>query len=150
MTLRFASVSDRDAIFRMLSSFHAVSPFTGRIDSDKVYAEIDAFIEGDNTERLLLLSVDGLDRPVGLIALAAVPFLFNHDKTVAELVFWVDPEARRGRRAVRLIEAAEYWSKKIGASRIVLSHLSGSESVGKMYTKLGYSQFETGYEKCLS
>jgi GNAT superfamily N-acetyltransferase len=67
---------------------------------------------------------------------------------VAQEAFWfVHPDYRGGMTGIRLFHAFEDWSKEIGASRIIMAHLTNSmpEKLKSFYQRSGFREVETTY-----
>ncbi len=136
----------RDDIKRMALAFFNASPYKPlSVDPDRIEELIDVFFQSKPTDRITILWVaDG--EPRGLLAAVAETNLFNYQRFAGELVWWLDPEYRRGHAASKMIEAYEYWAKeKAGCQSCSLVDLLGN--LDKYYTRKGYERRETTYLK---
>lgn len=74
---------------------------------------------------------------------------FDHpmsgQRTVSEMFWWVDPEARGD--GVRLLKRMEQWATEHGAERVMM--IAPSLEVGRLYHRLGYHATETSYVRHL-
>ena len=84
-------------------------------------------------------------QPVGMVGVACLPHMLTGRLYGAEVFWWCNPEARG--HGLRLVKAAESWARQHGAETMQL--VAPTEEVERLYTKLGYTQLETAYEKDL-
>lgn len=83
--------------------------------------------------------------PVGILASLLVPNTYNPEiKTLAELFWYVIPEARKGRAGALLLEAHINMAKNI-ADEATLSTLGSSEVNPKTLTRKGFIHEENAY-----
>lgn len=130
-----------------LAFFHA-SPYKPlSVDEDRIEELIDVFFQSRPTDRITILWVED-GEPRGLLAAVAETNLFNYQRFAGELIWWLDPDHRRGNAANKMVEAYEYWAKnKAGCSTCSLVDLMGN--LDKYYTRKGYERRETTYIKVL-
>jgi GNAT superfamily N-acetyltransferase len=88
---------------------------------------------------------------VGMVAGTAQEFLFSDDKIAGELVWWVDPEYRRGSYGRDLHDAFEYWADKVGCKVITMALLEDqkADKVARLYERKGYRQAERAFIKTI-
>lgn len=90
--------------------------------------------------------VSGNDATItGMIALLLFEHPFSGERTVFELVWWVDPESRGD--GVRLLRAAEEWGRESGVRKMQM--VAPNDRVGALYRRLGYEAVETSYQRSL-
>jgi GNAT superfamily N-acetyltransferase len=82
---------------------------------------------------------------VGMVGVAVLPHMLSGRLYGAEVFWWCNPEARG--HGLRLMRAAESWARAHGAE--TMQFVAPTEEVERLYTKLGYTQLETAYEKDL-
>ena len=118
MNLRLATIEDVSEIFRMAKAFHSVSPYKGiPIDDQYIIDSISHALSQPREAVIILLGLQH-SKPVGLLVGAAGLCIFNGWKQAGELMFWIDPEARKGILAKEMREAYEYWAKNIAGCRL--------------------------------
>lgn len=78
---------------------------------------------------------------VGLIGGAVIPYFFSTRKKVGDLGFYVDPEYRGSRAAIKLVKALESWAKEMGVEEVYLGQTTGVEveKTKDFYERLGYT-----------
>jgi GNAT superfamily N-acetyltransferase len=76
----------------------------------------------------------------GFIIMTMNEEFFNHVKWSADLSLYVAPEHRGSSLVVRLLDAAEQWSKQNGARDMTIFHNTGIETdkAPKLFNKLGF------------
>ena len=137
-----------DSVLRMGERFYRSSHYSGWADfcressSKLVQMVIDTGV-------LMIAEQDGQD--VGMVGLVVAPFMFNNDKLGAyEVFWWVEPEARGGMTAWRLLRSIEQVCAEMGVTSIQMVVLSDSpERAAKMYERAGYVHSETSFTKIL-
>lgn len=85
------------------------------------------------------LAIDN-DKIVGSIGGAVLPYFFSTRKKVGDLGFYVEPEYRGSRAAIKLVSALESWAKEMGVEDIYLGQTTGVEveKTKDFYERLGY------------
>ena len=155
-TIRPAEPNDVDTLVRMGEDFFAFSAFSRFADYDpqSVGGLLMGIIESQRTlltgnpMTVLVAEVDG--KIVGGIVGVLTQLWFNNAcKVASELAWWVAPEHRRGRTALKLYQAFEAWAKEQGAAHIVMSDLvvEGETPAAKLFEKLGYAIVERAHMK---
>lgn len=131
----------------MAHRFHAASPYDDlTMDEDKVVELIDSFLNGDRNQRIVILALED-DQPIGMIAGVTSEMLFSRDKIASEMMWWIEPEHRGSRAALQLLDAYEFWAKKVGAKVVQLSSVDTehADRLDRLYKKRGYYLVERGY-----
>lgn len=64
-----------------------------------------------------------------------------------EICWWMEPEARGSRAAMRLLKAAEAWAKARGAVRFYM--IAPTDQVAAFYERLGFTRVEIHYQRPL-
>ena len=148
MTLRLATEEDIPAIKRMSYLFYDHSPYSSfEIDDEKVTA-LTTDILKDKTKNIVILSCQ--PDPVGMIVGLSNEFMFNRKKIAMELLWWMDPEYRKSRDAIKLVEAYEYWATNVAKADIVQLSLLTTEQapqIEKFYSRRGYKLSEKSFFK---
>lgn len=83
----------------------------------------------------------------GMIALVTVVQPMSGETIATELVWWMDPDARGGAEAIRLLSQAEAWAKSKGATRLQM--IAPSDKVAAFYERLGFQRVEVAYMRAL-
>lgn len=150
MSLKLATLEDRDAVLRMCRSFFEVTPFAPvcTYSDAKVEALLGLAARSFYQECLFLLFLEN-DIPHGLIVGYATQTPFSDDLVAAELAWWVDPEYRGTKGSMELVLAYEAWAKKIGCKHVTMSLLPSltNPKVEGYYERLGYVKTEISYLK---
>ena len=74
----------------------------------------------------------------------------NRKRDAQEIFWWINPENRGGRDAIRLIDQIEKDAMAAGINRLMLAHTAENEKVGFYYARRGYIKTETTYARRLS
>lgn len=82
---------------------------------------------------------------LGMIGLMAYPHPMSGERTVAEVMWWVQPESRGC--GLRLLRAGEDWAREQGAT--VLQMIAPSPETERLYERLGYVPVERTYQRRL-
>ncbi len=93
--------------------------------------------------RVLLWEENG--RVSGMLAFILFPHYFTGEMTAGELMWYVEPEARPGGAALRLLWAAEELAHSLGAKKMQFT--APNEQVGDIYKRFGYGKIEVSYQK---
>lgn len=85
-----------------------------------------------------------------LLGLAHTP-VFGRRLQASELGWWVAPDHRGSRDAVRMLAEFEAWARQRQCARVVLSRLMNMRphAVGRLYERLGYAERESSFAKAL-
>jgi len=82
---------------------------------------------------------------LGMIAATLYRHAMSQELIGTEVCWWMNPDARGGRTALRLIRAAEQWAVELGA--VVFQMMAPTAKVGAFYEALHYEQIETHYQR---
>lgn len=94
---------------------------------------------------LLAYTDDG--EPVGMISGSITPYFFSRGYVASDFVWYVLPEHRGSRTAVRLLQKFKDWAEENGASQLymgVTTNIS-AERTGKLLGKLGFEHVGGNY-----
>ena len=112
-----------------------------------VFLDIGRLIALPDCEIFVL--IDG-ETIIGFYGLAISQSKFSKQRIAEERYYYVMPE-KRGISSLRLLKAAEKWSKEKGCSHFIIyaSQVAGElhDRTCKLYEKLDMKQFETSYIK---
>jgi GNAT superfamily N-acetyltransferase len=142
--IRRADAADLPALQAMALRFLAETRYAELLTPDPTHLQATVAVFLERPDGVLLVSEDG-GAVVGMIALVLYLHPFTGSRTVMEVVWWVEPEARGA--GVRLLRAAETWAREQGAA--YLQMVAPTDRVGAFYERLGYAKVETSYQLAL-
>jgi GNAT superfamily N-acetyltransferase len=89
------------------------------------------------------------DEVVGMFVSFATPSFFSDVTQAVELVWYVDPEHRGSREALKLLDLYEEWAKEQGAVCVNLMNIDmlNGPKVAKLYNRKGYTLTENTFVK---
>ena len=92
-----------------------------------------------NQNAIAFLAIDN-DKIVGFIAALSHEYFFSSRKTASDLGFYVLPEYRGSRAALKLVKSLEEWAKQMGACDLHLGQTTAVEidKTRQFYERLGY------------
>jgi GNAT superfamily N-acetyltransferase len=92
-----------------------------------------------NNDVMVILAIDD-DKIVGFIAAMVHEYFFSNRKRVSDLGFYVLPEHRGSRAAIKLVKSLETWAKQTGADDLHLGQTTAVEidKTRQFYERLGY------------
>lgn len=138
--IKIATIEDIDIIVSMAMKFISESNYKNYGNEIALRALVERVLNAPDEDSIVLLYEDK-----GMIAGITSQFLFGTFKSATELAWWIDPEHRKSRLGSELLEAFEYWAKKVGCKLITM--ISIDDNVGKYYEKKGYVLQERTYTK---
>lgn len=138
--LKIATRDDLTLIRRMAYEFMESTEMKHYAYEDDLNAVIDSLLDRDGSIVLL----HGED---GMIAGTLSKFPFGPYVVATEMAWWVNPDKRKSNVGRDLLEAFEFWAKKVGADMVHMVSLD--DSVGKFYEKKGYKLLERAYIKAI-
>src|SRR5688572_6291922 len=140
MSLRIANIQDFDLVFSMAKKFAEASGYSKHMEEDKIKAIITDLLNGPQERKIIILHGEE-----GLLAGLVAPFTFGTALMATEVAWWVEPDARGKNVGAELMDAFEFWAKKVGCSLVIVSSID--DKVGKYYEKRGYKLHERAYLK---
>ena len=147
MTIRHATVADTAAVLVMAKAF-ATSPVYAQVltlSEPHIVTLLATAIENEDALALVAEGRDGM--LVGMLVLNVFEHPMSGERVASELVWWVDPSARGGRAAMRMLTFAEGWARDRGAA--VLQMIAPSRRVEEFYEATGYTAVERSYQRRL-
>ena len=138
--LKIATIDDLSLVLDLSMKFANAIPYKDYIDEEVVKATLTDILTGDKDRKICLLYGE-----VGFITGVAAPFMFGTDLLATELAWWVEPEYRSKKVGLELLEAFEFWARKIGCKLISMACLD--EKVAALYESKGYTLYERAYLK---
>ena len=145
--IREATEADLPRIVELGSRSLVDGPYAGIIDDVPAQAEKCARMVMQSG-KILLGEEEG--KVVGLIGFIFANHHFSNQPYVAELMWYVEPEHRKGGIAMHLLWEAEKLATAMGALSFLFT--APNDSVAAIYKRFGYKQLEVTYTKplCLS
>lgn len=145
MTLRLATPEDLEDVLRMAREFHGVSPYSSlEFSSARSYELFKAYLDGDKTRLIIILSEQD-KKPRGMVIGMASEPLFSDDLMATEIAWWMDPEYRRSRDSLLLIDAYQDWTRRIGCSITQVAMLDSVTDLSGFYKKRGFERAEQSF-----
>lgn len=111
------------------------------VDEEKVKKIIAKWLVAPTDEKICLLH--GKD---GMLAGFIAPFLLGQASIATEITWWVKPSARKKNVGAELVNAFEYWAKKLGCVYVTMSCYADND-IGDFYKSIGYELHEKAYIK---
>lgn len=148
-TLRLATLEDVPALMQIGEELYRGSPVEKiGISMKKVRTAVERAIIDQRTF-LAIVSVKGSEIVGALVAYHFTP-IFSDNRVACELLMWLDPEHRRGRRGVDMMEAYEYWAKMMDCKVAQYGFLANSPpKMEKLYERTGAEFAEKMFFKTL-
>ena len=142
--MRVATVDDIPAIAAMGAHFIETEyPGAIRFDAERLATLTRSLIDGAG----VVFVVEQAGALVGMMALTTYLHPMNGDTIATEIVWWMEPEARGGRAALKLFAAGEAWARDQGATKFQM--IAPSDQVGAFYERLGFQKIEVHYQRSL-
>lgn len=144
--LSIARVEDFNKLLPMAQKFYENHPHAATMGFDMESA-YKLFL--DMVEHGFIVVAWENDEPTGMLAMMVGPFVLNNNYKVAtEILWWVSPEYRQGRRGLLMLKMAEELAKIDGCHSVTMSSLTvGPEGVDKVYRHRGYIEMEKSFVK---
>lgn len=148
MTVRLAEPADVARVIAMGTRFADESSYAaifGPADADKV-AALTARLALSASACVFVAEQAGV--VIGVIAghLYDHP-MFTDVRMASEVIWWVEPEHRTGRTAVRLLAAFEQWADDHGATHVQM--IAWTDRVGEFYGRRHYARGESAFVRRL-
>ena len=92
-----------------------------------------------NQNVIIILAIDN-DKIIGFIAAISHEYFFSDRKRVSDLGFYVLPEYRGSRAALKLVKSLETWATKMGVNDLHLGQTTAVDidKTRQFYERLGY------------
>ena len=119
-------------------------PAWKKFNTNKVNSLVSQLIE---IEQGFVKIVTHDDEVVGALIAVMSDIPINDLIFAQELMFWIDPEHRTGRTAIKLVDEYIEWSTKSGCNFIRLSELDSvlGGRAGVLFKRKGFEPTETAY-----
>jgi hypothetical protein len=141
VTIRHATERDTEALVALGATFLATSPYRVHLPPNPdqwrrtvawLIAHGAVFVAERN---------GGID---GMLGAALAPHPMSGELFGSELFWWVRPEAR-GTTGLKLLRAAEAWTRAQGGAFLQLA--APDARAERLYERLGYARIEVGYQR---
>lgn len=144
LTIRPAEIPDIPDVVVMGKGFYDLMGYSQvtEYDPDTVAGFLEHLINDDNG--ILLVVDDGIELR-GMAAGMVFPFYLNHAHiTGQELFYWIDPEFRKHRLGITLLDELENAAIEKGAKSFIMMSLDNLEPdrLAQFYARRGYVPFE--------
>lgn len=144
--VRRAALNDVAAIAEMGSHFLAGSGYSAHISDNPAHRSATAATLIANPDALVLVADRGDGSLVGMLILVLYAHPLSGQLFAAELVWWVEPDAR-GKAGLQLLVEGERWARDRGAEAIQM--IAPTLDVERIYQRRGYAATERQYQKVL-
>ena len=149
-TIRAATLADVDTIVAMGLRFQATTSYAAHLRATAATLRTLAIGLVTNTDAAVILLLEDGAQVVGMLAASLYVHPMSAEIIGTEVCWWVEPAARGGRGALRLVRAAEAWARDRGAVVMqMMAPAGGDADVGRFYEVLHYAPIETHYQRRL-
>jgi len=146
-TIRAATAADVDVIVAMGLRFQATTTYAAHLRATEPTLRALALqLLAHEGSVIFLAETDG--QVVGMIAASCYVQPMSGELIGSEICWWMDPAARGGRTALRLLRTAEQWAADRGAA--IFQMMAPTPEVGALYERLAYAPIETHYMRRLT
>lgn len=142
--IRRATAADRDVIVTMSLKFQATTNYARHLHATA--ATLSGLVDrilGNDEAALFLAERAGV--VVGMFAAMLYTHPMSGARVGSELCWWMDPDARGGRAALRLLRTAEQWAREHGAT--VFQMMAPTPAVERFYAALHYDRIEVHFQR---
>lgn len=105
------------------------------------------FLQGITDPNFLFLVAEDEGEVVGIFVGYATTPLFSSVKTSAEMGFYLHPDHRDGRTALKMIQEYEKWARSQGCKSAALMDVHDFNDLRSFYERKGYKLKEKSYLK---
>lgn len=145
--IREATGNDVPAIVKMGLRFLASAPYGGKLTPDpRAMASFTSRLIASPDAVWLVAERD--DVLIGMLAIFLYAHPFSGQQVANELCWWMEPEFRGARSALRLLAAGEAWARSRGAT--LLQMIAPTDHVAAFYERTGFERTEVHYQKDLA
>ena len=143
--IRAATQADIARIVELGSQSLIDGPYAGLLkDTPEQSAKLALQVIENSNGKVLLLENDNR-KVVGLLGFVIFPHYFTGTLTANEIMWYVEPNERRGGGALQLLWNAEKTAKEMGATH--MGFTAPNAEVGELYKRFGYKQVEVSFQK---
>jgi hypothetical protein len=83
----------------------------------------------------------------GAIVCLVTEMYMSNTVVASDLAWFVSKDSRGDSSSIRLLKAFEEWGRSRGADYLGMADIEGISNLSKLYSRMGYSIFETTYMK---
>jgi GNAT superfamily N-acetyltransferase len=141
--IREATLDDLARIMELGDRFLEVGPYKGRVKNHQQSEQFAKAVITTIGKVLLWVEDDG--RISGILAFLLLPHYFTGELTAQEIMWYVEPEYRKGCAALRLMWAAEEMARNLGA--VTMQFTAPTRETSAIYQRFGYKPLEMTFEK---
>ena len=145
--IRLATEEDTFDLLVLTKNFMKEAGGFFRFSKDKVETFLKSSL-GNPDSVIIVAEHDG--QVVGMLIGFVTEHPFIDTRVATEIGFYVSPEHRGGRKAIRLAKAFEEWAMSKSADDLVLGDVKAIKDLSGFYNKLGYTPTEGLYVKDLT
>lgn len=144
--IRHATENDVDTLVNMSREFYPQTDYIKFAEFDETTVKI---LTENIIEHGIYLVGEQEGKIVGMLALILVPFMFNSNIiSCHEVVWWVDPNARKSSIGIELIKRGDSIRKLRGAKSFQMMRLATSpEFLDEVFLNLGFKPSEFCFTK---
>ncbi len=146
--IREAAATDIPRIIEMGSRSIGEGPYSAILaDKPEVTTRLaEKLLTAPNAKILVSEAEDG--RVYGVFAFILFDHYYSGEFVAGEMIWYLEPEARKSGMALELLWAAEKLAHDMGAKKMQLT--APTEEIAAMYTKLrGYRKVETAFQRSI-
>ncbi len=144
--IRRARLFEASKIVKLAKKFYPQTSYANRIDFDDetVFDLTTKLIQNG-----IVFVVELENKLVGVMAVSVHPFMFNKNHLVSgEIIWWVEPEARKTGWGNKLLTAVDAECKNWGLETGQLFLMADSPPIARqLYESLGYKLTELSFTK---
>lgn len=145
--IREATINDIPRVIELGRKFLVEGPYVGQIaDKPEEATRFATLLIGNPNAKILVAEQDKVI--IGVLAFILFPHHFSGEMTALEIIWYVEPQARKGGIAMRLMWEAEKIAKSMNAHYMQFTAPDAKASA--IYERFGYHQVEVGYQKEIS
>lgn len=144
--LTIARAEDFSKVLPLAQKFYAEHPHSSTMEFDMESAYR---LYLDLVEHGFIVLAWEEQEVVGMLGMMVGPFILNKNYKVAtEVLWWVAPEHRQGRKGLAMLKLAEQLAKIDGCHSVTMSSLTvGPDGVNSVYVHRGYYEMEKSFVK---
>jgi GNAT superfamily N-acetyltransferase len=143
--IRAAIASDVPRIVELGSRSLKDGPYSRMIKDTPEHSAALALQTIENANGKILVYETDSGKVAGLLGFFVFPHYFTGEPTATELMWYVEPEERKGGGGMQLLWEAEKEAKAMGAKRIGFT--APNADIAKLYERFGYKQVEVSFMK---
>jgi hypothetical protein len=147
LTIRPATLGDRDALLRMARAFVSSKAYGFTVDVEAM--PLGALVEHCVKDGIVFVA-EWPEGVHGMIAAQSFVHPVTGELTVTELAWWVDPEKRGTSAAIRLLN--ELHAAAVGLEAAVMQMVEplGRPDIADIYARVGFEPIETTWQRRLA